>query len=227
MGVRPSANGRNDAIANHGYCKGEATVPRGDRTGPASLGPMNASIAGCGAGRGGPGYVNLVPRRGFWGWARGRGRGRGKRRGAGQRMGSGRGLGRGMGRGRGMMPSPGASLPLPIDNEEVSAPMTLPPPAFRSGNGQELEARRAQARATGQKPGTINEKVSQIQAGRRRPLVATVDTTRCTGCAACIAVCPMGVITVDAVASIDTSNCAGCGLCVDECLQQAITLKKA
>jgi len=203
-------------------------MPGGDGTGPAGLGSMTGRAAGYGAGRPVRGYSNLVPRRGFWGWARGRGRGRGKGRGRGQGMGKGRGLGRGMGRGRGTTPSSGAAPPLQVGNAKVSAPTTPPPPPpSRSGNDQELEALKAQAWATEQKLRGINDKVSQMRVrGRRSSLVATVNTARCTGCGACAAVCPMGAIAVDAAASIETPNCTGCGLCVDECPQEAITLKR-
>jgi len=199
-------------------------MPDGDRTGPAGLGPMTGRAAGYGAGRPVSGYLNLVLRRGFRGWARGRGRGRGKGRGAGK----GRGVGRGAGRGRGLMPSLGVA-PLPqTGNEKVSAPATPPPPPSRSGSDQELQGLKAQARATEQELRATNEKIARMQAGgrRRSPLVATVDTARCTGCGACAAVCPMGAIAVDATASIETPRCTGCGLCVEECPQEAITLKR-
>ena len=203
-------------------------MPGGDGTGPAGLGPMIGRAAGYGAGRPVPGYLGLVPRRGFWGWARGRGRSRGKGRGGGRGAGKGRGLGRGMGRGRGMMPSSETAPPPQIGEEDVSAPTTPPPSPSRSGNDQELQGLKAQARATEQELKATNENVAQMQAGGRRPnsLVAAVDTALCAGCGACAAVCPIGAITVDAAASIETSSCTGCGLCVDECPQEAITLKR-
>lgn len=50
-------------------------MPRGDRTGPAGLGPMTGRAAGYCAGYGIPGYMNPVPGRGFLGWGRGFGGG--------------------------------------------------------------------------------------------------------------------------------------------------------
>ena len=50
-------------------------MPRGDGTGPASMGPMTGRAAGFCAGYSVPGYMNPVGGRGYWGWARGGGRG--------------------------------------------------------------------------------------------------------------------------------------------------------
>ena len=55
-------------------------MPRGDRTGPAGLGPMTGRAAGYCAGYPVPGYLNPIPGRGFYGVGRGgypRGGGRG------------------------------------------------------------------------------------------------------------------------------------------------------
>ena len=202
-------------------------MPGGDKKGPAGLGPTTARTAGCGAGCPAPGYLNLAPRRGFWGRGRGRGRGRRMSGGGGRGVRKGRGQGRGTGRGTGMTPSSGAA-PLPqIGKEDMSAPTTPPPPS-RSSNDQELKALKAQSLAIELELRGTNEKASQMQAGGLCPssLVAVVDIARCAGCGACAAVCPTGAITIDAAASIETSRCTGCGLCVDECPQEAITLKR-
>ena len=50
-----------------------------------------------------------------------------------------------------------------------------------------------------------------------------VDATRCTGCGACVEVCPAEAIAlVDGKAHIDEETCIGCGACADECPQDAI-----
>ena len=54
-------------------------MPRGDRTGPAGMGPMTGRAAGYCAGYSVPGYMNPVGGRGYWGAGRGRGSGRGRR----------------------------------------------------------------------------------------------------------------------------------------------------
>jgi hypothetical protein len=53
-------------------------MPRGDRTGPAGLGPMTGRAAGYCAGYSVPGYMNPVWGRGFFGRGRGGGFGRGR-----------------------------------------------------------------------------------------------------------------------------------------------------
>ncbi|MEA3431353.1 MAG: DUF5320 domain-containing protein [candidate division WOR-3 bacterium] len=66
-------------------------MPRGDRTGPAGLGPMTGRAAGYCAGYSVPGFMNPIPGGGYW-----RGVGRG-----GIPWGGGRGRIWGGGRGRG------------------------------------------------------------------------------------------------------------------------------
>lgn len=53
-------------------------MPGGDGTGPAGMGPMTGRAAGYCAGYPVPGFMNPIPRRGFWGGGRGGG-GRGRR----------------------------------------------------------------------------------------------------------------------------------------------------
>jgi len=68
-------------------------MPRGDGTGPMGVGPMTGRAAGYCAGSGVPGYMNVVPARGY-GMRRGLGRGFGRRF-----MGPGRGRAFGWGGG--------------------------------------------------------------------------------------------------------------------------------
>ena len=50
-----------------------------------------------------------------------------------------------------------------------------------------------------------------------------VDIARCTGCGACVEVCPVEAIAlVDGKARVDEDACTGCGACVDACPERAI-----
>lgn len=50
-----------------------------------------------------------------------------------------------------------------------------------------------------------------------------VNSDRCTGCGACVEVCPTEAIAlVDGKARVDEETCIGCGACADECPQNAI-----
>lgn len=52
-----------------------------------------------------------------------------------------------------------------------------------------------------------------------------VDATRCTGCGACVEVCPNGAITLtDGLAYIDDETCVDCGTCIGGCPEGAIQL---
>jgi Fe-S-cluster-containing hydrogenase component 2 len=50
-----------------------------------------------------------------------------------------------------------------------------------------------------------------------------VDAARCTGCGACVEVCPVGAIAlVGGKARVDEEACTGCEACVDACPEGAI-----
>jgi NAD-dependent dihydropyrimidine dehydrogenase PreA subunit len=50
-----------------------------------------------------------------------------------------------------------------------------------------------------------------------------VDVVRCTGCGACVRVCPVEAIAlVDDKARVDDETCTGCEACVDACPENAI-----
>ena len=52
-----------------------------------------------------------------------------------------------------------------------------------------------------------------------------VDMARCTGCGACVEVCPVGAMAlVDGKARVDEEACIGCEACVDACPEGAIQL---
>jgi heterodisulfide reductase subunit A2 len=62
------------------------------------------------------------------------------------------------------------------------------------------------------------------------PLIAVVDSERCSSCGRCIDICPFGAASWKdnrgaAVAYINPAECKGCGLCSASCLSSAIHVK--
>ena len=52
-----------------------------------------------------------------------------------------------------------------------------------------------------------------------------VNRERCTGCGACVGICPRGALFVaDGCADVDESLCDSCGLCIGACPEEAISL---
>ena len=53
-----------------------------------------------------------------------------------------------------------------------------------------------------------------------------IDIQRCTGCGACVEVCPVEAITIrSGTAHIDADTCVGCRVCRDECPRGAILVE--
>lgn len=63
------------------------------------------------------------------------------------------------------------------------------------------------------------------------PMIAVVDSIKCTGCQNCVAICPFKAAQMQilrdgrSVSNINESLCKGCGLCVVVCRPGAINLK--
>jgi len=55
-------------------------------------------------------------------------------------------------------------------------------------------------------------------------MAAKVDTEKCTGCEACVEVCPVEAITIENGVAVISDDCTECGACVDECPTGAISL---
>ena len=56
-------------------------------------------------------------------------------------------------------------------------------------------------------------------------MAVTIDEEKCTGCGACVEVCPVEALKlVDDKAKVDPDVCIDCGTCVDECPVGAISL---
>ena len=54
-----------------------------------------------------------------------------------------------------------------------------------------------------------------------------VDKETCVGCGACVAICPVGAISLEDKAHIDADSCIGCGACVNACPVGAISAEGA
>lgn len=122
-------------------------MPRGDRTGPAGMGPMTGRAAGYCAGYGVPGYANPAFGRGF-----GRGYGRG--------WGMGMGLGFRGGRGRGWVGP--AVAPAGGYWGPGYAPNTPYVPQAPSPQ-QEMEYLRQQAEEMGQMLEQIQNRITELE----------------------------------------------------------------
>lgn len=57
---------------------------------------------------------------------------------------------------------------------------------------------------------------------------AKIDKEKCVGCAACVDVCPVEVISMqdDGKAVVDEAACIDCGACVPECPSEAIKIEE-
>ncbi len=128
--------------------------------------------------------------------ARGDGRGMGMGGGRGTGMGGGRGMGMGGGRGMGRGGGRGTGM----------------------GGGRGM--------GIGGGAVTDNPASPSLNTAGRRRLTATVDPGLCTGCGACVNMCPTGAISLrDNIAHVDAQRCTGCGICEDECPVGAISMK--
>jgi heterodisulfide reductase subunit A-like polyferredoxin len=57
-------------------------------------------------------------------------------------------------------------------------------------------------------------------------MTAKVTQELCTGCEACLEVCPFDAIQMkDGKASVIEENCSGCGVCADACPVSAIRME--
>ncbi len=90
-------------------------------------------------------------------------------------------------------------------------------------------------------PKPLEESVAQAEAAAARALtflsreqitlsgvVSTIDPELCTGCGACVHVCPYGAVTLDEAensAVVNPALCKGCGACAAACPSEAPKLK--
>ncbi|MBU1007002.1 MAG: 4Fe-4S binding protein [Candidatus Omnitrophica bacterium] len=56
-------------------------------------------------------------------------------------------------------------------------------------------------------------------------MAAKVDKSKCTGCGACVEICPVNAVKIEnKKAIVDEKECAECGVCINECPNEAISL---
>ncbi len=203
-GAFSSASGPN--VASHfgvNTATADPTATGQPMTGP--IGQGGAMGSGMGGGRG-------------MGRGMGGGRGMGKGMGRGGGMGRGMGGGGGMGRGMGM----GAAMGMPAGVPPVGPAAGPPEDAGLQNPEQELAALKQQAELLEQQKRQLNNRITQLESGRKA--VAVVDSGKCTGCGICADVCPAGAIEVNEHAVINAEACTGCAACVSECPNEAIIL---
>lgn len=63
------------------------------------------------------------------------------------------------------------------------------------------------------------------------PCVPEIDALRCSGCDACVRLCPHGAVTLEegdeeSHYAVLARNCTGCGICVDVCDRDAIAIQR-
>lgn len=55
-------------------------------------------------------------------------------------------------------------------------------------------------------------------------MAVKVDNGKCTGCAACVDVCPVNAIKIENGKAVVGEECVDCGTCISQCPVEAITL---
>ena len=57
-------------------------------------------------------------------------------------------------------------------------------------------------------------------------MAVKVDKEKCTGCSACVEVCPVNAIKIETAKAVIAEECVECGACVNECPNEAISLPR-
>ena len=68
-------------------------------------------------------------------------------------------------------------------------------------------------------------KNNSLTSGHKGVIMAVkIDNEKCTGCAACIDVCPVNAIKIESEKAVVSEECIDCGACISQCSVEAITL---
>ena len=68
-------------------------------------------------------------------------------------------------------------------------------------------------------------KNNSLTGGQKGIIMAVkIDNEKCTGCAACIDVCPVNAIKIENGKAVVSEECIDCGACMSQCSVEAITL---
>jgi len=71
----------------------------------------------------------------------------------------------------------------------------------------------------------VLSKSSSLIGGQKGILMAVkIDKEKCTGCTACIDVCPVNAIKIEGGKAVVSEDCILCGACISQCSVGAITL---
>ena len=55
-------------------------------------------------------------------------------------------------------------------------------------------------------------------------MAAKVDNEKCTGCSACVEMCPVNAIKIENGKAVINDECVECGVCINGCPNEAIFL---
>lgn len=53
-----------------------------------------------------------------------------------------------------------------------------------------------------------------------------IDKEKCTGCSACIEICPVGAIRIEECKAVISDECVECQACINICKAEAILLSE-
>ena len=55
-------------------------------------------------------------------------------------------------------------------------------------------------------------------------MAVKVDNDKCTGCGACVEICPVNAIKIENEKAVIGEECIDCGACISQCPVEAISM---